>query len=291
MGSTGWNRPQVGKPSAPEKKPARLKGICSALIVVVGAVVAFLFLSSPSTEKREKVEKKPATIKEVKPVAMPKPAPVAERPKPAPTNLPPNYVNAKGLDPKLFPYDDGRKVISTVTNETWNRITDMCIMPSGKTRKVIRDLRPPVYDNISDQLLAMALAGENDEEIPPLPIPSEQELEQAFIDSMKKPIVIHDDDPEPVKESKRRVMEARQVIDEQLKQGKGYREILEQHVADRKQGAALREEAMRGAMELKKTGDVEGLNEYLKGVNEFLDSHGVRGIKEPHRKGHGKVEQ
>ena len=56
MGNAGWNRPQSGKPSAPVKKPTRMKGICAALIIVIGAVAAFLFCSSPSTEKREKVE-------------------------------------------------------------------------------------------------------------------------------------------------------------------------------------------------------------------------------------------
>lgn len=281
--SSGWNRPQSGKPSAPVKKPVRMKGICAALIVVVGAIAAFLFCSSPSTEKREKVEKKPASIKAVTPApaAKPKVEPVAE--KPAPTNLPAAYVNAQGLDPSLFPYTDGRKVLSTRTN-TWDQVIDICMMPSGKRRKVVRNAKPPTYDNVSDQILAVALSGDNDEELPPLPIPSEQELEAAFVESMKKPIVINDDDSEAIKESKRRVIEARQVIDEQLKQGKGYREILEQHLADRKTSAELRGEAMSGAIELKKSGDAEGLNDYLSKVNEYLTSKGVREIEMPQGK-------
>lgn len=199
--------------------------------------------------------------------------------------MPAAYLNAKGLDPSLFPYKDGRKVISTRTN-TWDQVIDICIMPSGKSRKVVRSTKPPTFDNISDQLLAVALSGDNEGGLPPLPIPSEAELEEAFVNSLKKPIVINEDDTEAIKESKRRVMEAREIVDEQLKQGKSFKEILEQHLADRKQAGELREEAMQGAIDLKKSGDDEGLQEYLKNVNEYLSSQGVSEIQSPTTKVH-----
>ena len=54
------------------------------------------------------------------------------------TNGAPAWVNAKGLDPSLFPYTDGRKVLSTRTNN-WDQVIDICMMPNGRTRKVVRD--------------------------------------------------------------------------------------------------------------------------------------------------------
>lgn len=262
-----------------KRRGRRFPVVVAGAIVVLGAGIAAWWLWPEGETRRDAASMvKQAHIKEVKPAAAPKAVEKEAEKAPVVTNGAPAWVNAKGLDPSLFPYTDGRKVLSTRTNN-WDQVIDICMMPNGVRRKVLRNAKPPTYDNVSDQLLSMALSGDGDDELPPLPIPSERELEEAFVESMKKPIVIKDDDSEAIKESKRRVIEARAIMDEQLKQGKSYRQILEQHIADRNQGAKLREEAMSGAIELKKSGDTEGLNEYLKSVNEFLDSHGVRGIE------------
>ena len=52
-------------------------------------------------------------------------AKMVEEAKPATTNSP-RWEAVKGLDPKLFPYDDGRKVIETRTNQ-WIAV-DICII-------------------------------------------------------------------------------------------------------------------------------------------------------------------
>lgn len=67
---SGWNR-STGKSAAASAgqgagKP-RARGVVAAVIVVLGASVAWLFCSSPSAEKVESAEKRVSKIKEVKP--------------------------------------------------------------------------------------------------------------------------------------------------------------------------------------------------------------------------------
>lgn len=180
-------------------------------------------------------------------------------------------------DPE-HPYVDGRKVISSRTN-SWDQIVDICIMPDGRRRKVIRNAKLPVFTNVSDQTLAVALSGDMNEDIPPMPICDN--LEEAFVESLKTPIEINDDDSEAIKESKRRVIEARAVIDAEMKKGRGYREILEEHLAQRKMNAEARETVMQAAQELRNSGDTEMLNEYLQQANGFLRDNGIGEVETP----------
>jgi hypothetical protein len=179
-------------------------------------------------------------------------------------------------DPR-FPYNDGRKVISSVTNN-WDQIIDICIMPDGKRRKVIRSLKPPTFSNISDQILAVALSGDMDGRLPPIPIVDN--IEEEFVKSLTVPIEILDDDTEAVKESKRRVMEAREIIREEMKKGRGFREILDEHLAMREANAEAREIVMEGVADIKKSGDPELLNQYLQKANEHLRNLGAREVND-----------
>lgn len=179
-------------------------------------------------------------------------------------------------DPR-FPYNDGRKVISSVTNN-WDQIIDICIMPDGKRRKVIRSLKPPTFSNISDQILAVALSGDMDGRLPPIPIVDN--IEEEFVKSLTVPIEILDDDTEAVKESKRRVMEAREIISEEMKKGRGFREILDEHLAMREANAEAREIVMEGVADIKKSGDPELLNQYLEKANEHLRNLGAREVND-----------
>ncbi len=261
-----WNRPedQTDRP-APAHRKGGQRGIAAALIVVLGALCAFVIC------RRDKVgEAVSASEKSLRPamatVAAKPPAPKAERPAETPAN-----------DPR-FPYTDGRKVVSSRTNN-WNQIIDICIMPNGKTRKVIRNARPPVFSNASDQVIAMAVSGDFDEELPPVPI--SDDMEADFLESLKTPIVIGEADSEAVKEAKRRVIEARQVIEEEMKKGRSFHEILTDHLAQRRENAKTREMAMGTVADLKKEGNPELLNEYLEKVNGLMREKGLREVEAP----------
>ena len=186
-------------------------------------------------------------------------------------------ITNKIVNDSRFPYADGRKVISSITNN-WDQIIDICIMPDGKRRKVIRSLKPQTYNNISDNILAVALSGDMDGKLPPLPIVDN--IEEEFVKSLKVPIKIFDDDSEEIKESKRRVIEAREIISEEMKKGRGFREILDEHLAMRESNAEAREIVMESVIDLKKNGDPESLNKYLEKANEYLRNIGAGEVNE-----------
>ena len=281
--SGGWNRPGGTKVEKKGVQPnVHIKSLLAAALVVVGACFAWWWISRGGEEKLPAKEVKPTKIREVKPAPAPKPAKKVEE-VPVVTNGAPAWVNAKGLDPSLFPYKDGRKVLSTRTN-SWDQVIDICMMPNGVRRKVRRNAKPPTYNNVSDQVIAMAVSGDMDDELPPIPI--SEDMEADFVESLKTPIVINDDDSEAIKESKRRVIEARTIIDEEMKKGRGFREILADHIAQRKANAAARETVMEAVNDLKKEGDPELLNQYLEKANAFLREKGIREVEDmPHRKG------
>lgn len=181
----------------------------------------------------------------------------------------------KNVNDPRFPYNDGRKVVSSVTNN-WDQVIDICVMPNGKRRKVIRSLKPQTYHNISDQILAVALSGDMDGRLPPIPIVDN--IEEEFVKSLKVPIIIYDEDSEEIKESKRRVIEAREIIREEMKKGRGFREILDEHLATREANAEAREIVMDGVADIKKNGDPEMLNQYLEKANGYLRNLGAREV-------------
>lgn len=261
-----WNRQEnkIGV-SAPSRGNGWLKGLVAAMIVVLGALLAFVICRRNTTvEDATKPEKTTNA-------AMPTVSPMRPVPKPQSTAEVPAH------DPR-FPYTDGRKVISSHTNN-WNQIIDICIMPNGKTRKVIRSAKPPVFSNASDQIIAMAVSGDFDEELPPIPI--SEDMESDFLESLKTPIAIDESDSDAVKEAKRRVIDARQVIEGEIKKGRSFHEILTDHLAQRMENAKTREMAMSAVSDLKKEGDPELLNEYLEKVNGLMREKGLREVDIP----------
>ena len=264
-----WNRNEEGKRDQGSGirdqglGNGRLKGLVAGVIVVVGAAVAAWWLwpdaPAPVAEDGDGTVRR---IREVKPAVV--------------TNAAVAVTNAAPVNDPRFPYTDGRKVISSVTNN-FDQIIDMCIMPNGRTRKVVRRAKPPTFQTIADQVIAAAVSGPGDVALPPMPIPDD--IEESFVAAMKKPIVINDDDPERVKEAKRKVIEARAYIDEQMKTGRGFREILNEHLAQCRENEKSREMVMRTAAELRESGDPELLNQYLEKANAVLRDSGAREVE------------
>lgn len=286
-----WNKPSeagdVVFPSRQKRKGFRFPIVAAGAIVVVGAGFAAWWLLSDGGASRtlRPAPGKQGLIKEVKPVAVPKAeAPEATKPT-APFKTDPRYDAAEGLvDDPRFPYDDHRKVMSSRTN-SWNQIIDICMMPNGRRRKVVRDAKPPVFECATDQLIAMTIGGDPDVDLPPLPI--DGDLEVDFHKSLQKPIVINDDDDEKTRRMKEDVIEARKVIDEELRKGHSFKDILADHAAQRKQNMEMRAEAMATARDLKKSGDAEALGDYLKKVNGLFEKQGIAPVSlpgRPHRK-------
>lgn len=190
--------------------------------------------------------------------------------------------------PSPFPYKDGRKVISSRTN-SWMQVVDICIMPNGVRRKVIRDLRKPLFTCKTDTIIAQALAGGVDEPGPPLPI--DADMEDDFIESLKTPIEFNANDSDEIKERKMLVKEAREQILAGIAEGGTFFGILSEHVSIQKHNAELKDVVMKTVEDLRAGGDEKLLNDYLSEANKLLGENGVSPVSANNEEGEEQNEE
>ena len=264
-----WNKPS-GAPKPKPKKPSALRGIVAGLVVVALAaacVVVFMGKSeNPQGETDRKVSRRITTV------APKRTAQEKAKDLLGAGGAPGIKTNTTQTANGNFPYTDGRKVISSRTNN-WDQVIDICIMPNGKRRKVIRNLRKPIFSTMTDSLIARALATGNEEAGPPLPI--DESMEDDFIESLKTPIEINADDSEEIKARKMMVKEAREQILAGIAEGGTFYGILSEHVSQQKHNAQLKEVVMETVTDLRESGDTETLNVYLAEANRLLGENGV----------------
>ena len=187
----------------------------------------------------------------------------------------PVWANAKGLDPKLFPYTDGRKVIETRTNK-WMAV-DICIMPNGVRRKVRRNVSKQLFKCSTDEVLLQALSTGGDEVGPPIPF--SEDMEDEFRESLKSPIVISDDDTPEQRKAKEMVMVARESVIAQLNEGRTFFDAVTEHIETQGANQSARETVMDAVEKLKEDGDGDLIEEYLKESNKILEGMGASSIK------------
>ena len=122
-----------------------------------------------------------------------------------------------------------------------------------------------VFKTRTDQLLAMALSGDPNRGMPPLP--PMRISNQEFMESLKQKIEILDTDSEAVKKMKQMVLDARKEILEQLKQGRTVQEVLKEHEKLRNENGKLRQDAQRELNAIFASGDIEGAKKYFETMN------------------------
>ena len=147
----------------------------------------------------------------------------------------------------------------------------------------------PVFDNASDQLLAMATSGRPGVPMPPLPIAGPG-AEMMFKASLEKPIEILDSDTEAVKQLKLRVMETREEVKQLMEKGLSFQQIMQEHQSLVNDNASIRTKAMIEAREIFESGDTEGAETYIKTMNEAFEGMGIQPIKMPGKK-YGRYSQ
>ena len=81
----------------------------------------------------------------------------------------------------------------------------------------VKYARKPVFDNASDDQLAMAVGGGGTQAIAPIPMTAASEAE--FLKSLERPIVISEDDSEQVKRLKEAVRNAREAMKQMMDEG------------------------------------------------------------------------
>ena len=140
--------------------------------------------------------------------------------------------------------------------------------------------RRSIFSNASDQILGMIVNAVPGRDMPPMPIT--KSIDHDFMKSLETPIVINEDDSNEIKAVKRAVMEMRaEVLAIKDSQGLTVYEILTQHQDLMRENAKIRMEVQKEALDLYKSGDVEGTREFLDKVNVKMDELGAEHIKMP----------
>lgn len=153
------------------------------------------------------------------------------------------------------------------------------------TNAVAQDVKPakkPVFENGTDQLIAMATGVPEGCTIPPLPNMTPADTDR-FIETLKKPIKIDEKDSDAVKAAKERVQQVREQIAQWMKDepGKELGAILNEHRDDFNHATEMQAEVKKGLQEYLDAGDDEGAKKYLTMMNLALQQIGVSEVEMP----------
>lgn len=173
----------------------------------------------------------------------------------------------------------GQKVVGYIVNTNADgTIIERYRMSDGNTHSIVTD-PPPVFENSSDQILAMALSVPQGGELPPLPIPPT--MEKDFLASLSKPIVISEEDSDAVRKLKEDVIAARKDIQELLKSGGSTAEILQEHRKLLNENTATRNQVIKELRAIIDSGDIAGAEKYVRTMNVALGQMGIMEISMP----------
>lgn len=255
--------------------PSKMRGILAAAVVVLGAGLAALFLLPGERKAPEKKAVKKAEVAK-KDVRREKPAakPAAEM-----------KVEKKEV---VDPAKQRVETLSFVTN-SMGMIVERYRTADGKTHKLIRPSKPPLFKHMTDDLISMAMCTSGGGQMPPLPLSGN--LDKEFLESLKDPIVINPDDPEEIKERKRIVAETRKQIDALMRQGISFRAILAEHEKVFNENAEIRAEARAELQKICDEGDKKGVEDYLKTINAAFQEMGIEELQPPKTKEERRAER
>ncbi len=289
-----------GKPGNQDNQGAKarsnLLGVLGVLgvLAILALVVAWWWLAG-ARDARPYRAKPPATDR---PKAADQPDARPSRPRVAlpvvATNAPLRTAIATNPPPSNAgdPYGGkwrGQKIVSySVKTNGWSTYEHI-VTADGKKHGVIGSSVKPIFDNGSDQMLAMAVRASRDSETPPMPL--SPLLESDFLESLKKPIVIKEDDSEEVKQLKRDVMQAREDMMNMMNKGMTVQQALEEHFKIANENVGIRNKAVAELRSIIESGDEEGAAKYMEAVNATLEKMGIMKLELPEPRVRGRSKE
>ncbi len=172
----------------------------------------------------------------------------------------------------------GREIVSTkvVTNGTDLIITR--VDTEGKVHKEYTSIHKRLFTNPVDITLSILLTSPENALTPPLP-PLGPRARDAFIEALKKPIEISEDDTPDERRIKELVSAAREEMVEELANGRTVNEVIEEHCTFVDEKNKLRAEAMVQYKKLVADGDGDIAEEFRAKANEMLAQKGAKPLK------------
>ena len=238
-----------------------------AALLLVAAVMYFV----RDTEDERTIETKQlkgAQIVEVKPVKTVAPQPKEE------------VIDSQEEDKPTGPQKVGevRDGYVLLPNGTLHRRRGIrTVEPGG----VDRSHPAAIFDHATDNEFAVILTLQPGEMLVGGPLRHGNNYKEAFLESIKTPIIVHEDDPEDVKALKRAVIETRLEMKKALDDGEDIGKIVEEAYVEAQKLSmykdALRAEINRAAQEEEMTD--EDLDDLISAANLMLESKGIAPMK------------
>ena len=265
-----WNQPQKAAKRA-KSGVSVWRGVIAALVVVVGAAVAFWFVGGRSAQIEKPDEKIPAKTS----LDMTKSAEKSPIAKSAITNVA-GAIGAVTAKPEFF---NGVPIVSrnSLTNSD-GTVVEKIRTSDGKSHRITKPLQR-MFESASDQILAMAICGANSGVgMPPLPL--SESVEADFRKSLESPIVILETDSDEAKLMKLDVLALRNELKDLVSQGMTVRQALEEHQTEVNRIAAYHQEALKMLAEIRNSEGPEAAKEFLDAVNKSFKESGTPQIPE-----------
>ena len=279
-GQKGASRPsQTSRPShtshTSHTSPASTASQTSKLLILllallaIGGIAWFFFFRAPAEQVKDPAAKPKAPKSER--VTAPK-APTSSK---VPDSPAPQLANPPDAKPANSPTNE--VVLSVVTNKS-GYIVERVKLPDGTTAKRIHS-PPPVFDNVSDQMIAMVVSVPPGQAIPPLP--HDPTLNEAFTKSLGTEIKILETDTPEIRELKAAVLATRVELAELVKKGYTVQQALDEHCRLANENAEVHAGALVEMKALLKAGDLEGAQKYAEKINAALKEMGAQTVPVP----------
>ena len=264
-----FETPKLRNPETSKPRSLQVSVLALLALVAIGAAVWFFFLRAPSESVSESDVKPSAkVVKEPKPARQPK-VPAAS----AATN-----ATVKAVVPEVSaPAATNEVVLSVVTNKS-GYIVERVQLPDGTTAKRVHT-PPPIFDNVSDQMIAMVVSVPPGQSIPPLP--HDSNLDESFRKSLGTEIKILETDTPEVRELKAAVLATRVELAELIKKGYTVQQALDEHCRLANENADVHASALVEMKALLKAGDLEGAQKYAERMNKEFREMGIEEVKVP----------
>lgn len=258
----GSAKPRTASPKGGGKPSAVLKGTLAGVIVVVAAVAAFWLLTDDKSVP-EQTKEKVAKIAEVKP------APSASRPVEEKVDMPPR------IDPNARP---------TKVGETLNGYIKL---PSGRLHRVLGVVtnsatasikgKYEIFDHACENEIAGFLSMEPGQGLVGTPRYNGR-FKRDFLESLKHPIIVSEDDSPEDAALKRNVIQAKIELKSALDRGEDIEQIMLDTRKEMQDLARYKQELKQQMHEVVK-GDsemtTEEMENLLKAANQMLDAKGI----------------
>lgn len=254
----------------PNGTPHISRGIIAVSLAVVLVVVGAFYLTTKVTPSN----------KAARPKTMPSPKPTMREVAPKARAVARTASRLKDApeEEDAPPRQKIVEMVSVVTNADGS-VLERFRTADGKIRS--RQSAPkPIFDNASDQIIAMAASGAaSGHAMPPMPVMNN--ADEAFMQSLKKAIKINDDDSDEVKALKENVIAIREEIRQLISEGHSFAEVIKNHRDVVNHGVEMRKEAARMIKESIGNGDNDAARECLDKVNEVLVGMGIEKVDMP----------